>query len=114
MPPHRMSREKSDETEVASHSLGLTLFDTYRKVILPQAIRRVLPPLTSQTISLIKDSSLVSVIAVYEMTMQANAIVAETFLTFEIYFSIAAIYLVITITLSQLVALLERKFKVYN
>ncbi len=98
----------------ACHSLGLTMFDTYRSVILPQAIRRVLPPLTSQTISLIKDSSLVSVIAVYEMTMQANAIVAETFLTFEIYFTIAAIYLLITVFLSQLVALLERKFKVYN
>jgi polar amino acid transport system permease protein len=98
----------------ACHSLGLTRFDTYRKVILPQAIRRVLPPLTSQTISLIKDSSLVSVIAVYEMTMQANAIVAETFLTFEIYFTIAGIYLVVTVSLSQLVALLERKFKVHN
>ncbi len=98
----------------AAHSLGLTRFDTYRKIILPQAIRRVLPPLTSLTISLIKDSSLVSVIAVYEMTMQANAIVAETFLTFEIYFTIAAIYLFITVFLSQLVALLERKSKIYN
>lgn len=98
----------------ASHSLGLTAFDTYRKIILPQAIRRVLPPLTSQTISLIKDSSLVSVIAVYEMTMQANAIVAETFLTFEIYFTIAGIYLIITVILSQFVALLERKFKVHH
>jgi len=98
----------------AAHSLGLTTFDTYRKVILPQAIRRVLPPLTSQTISLIKDSSLVSVIAVYEMTMQANAIVAETFLTFEVYFTIAGIYLVITVILSQFVALMERKFKVHN
>ncbi|MBT8361001.1 MAG: amino acid ABC transporter permease [Deltaproteobacteria bacterium] len=98
----------------ASHSLGLTAFDTYRKIILPQAIRRVLPPLTSQTISLIKDSSLVSVIAVYEMTMQANAIVAETFLTFEVYFTIAGIYLVITVFLSQMVALLERKFKVHH
>jgi polar amino acid transport system permease protein len=98
----------------AAHSLGLTKFDTYRKVILPQAIRRVLPPLTSQTISLIKDSSLVSVIAVYEMTMQANALVAETFLTFELYFTIAGIYLVITVFLSQVVALLERKFKVYH
>ena len=98
----------------AAHSLGLSIFDTYRKIILPQAIRRVLPPLTSQTISLIKDSSLVSVIAVYEMTMQANAIVAETFLTFEIYFTIAGIYLFVTVCLSQLVALLERKFKVYN
>jgi len=98
----------------AAHSLGLTVFDTYRKVILPQAIRRVLPPLTSQTISLIKDSSLVSVIAVYEMTMQANALVAETFLTFELYFTIAGIYLVITVFLSQVVALLERKFRVYH
>lgn len=98
----------------AAHSLGLTRFDTYRKVILPQAIRRVLPPLTSQTISLIKDSSLVSVIAVYEMTMQANALVAETFLTFELYFTIAGIYLVITVFLSQVVALLERKFRIYH
>jgi len=98
----------------AAHSLGLTRFDTYRKIILPQAIRRVLPPLTSLTISLIKDSSLVSVIAVYEMTMQANAIVAETFLTFEIYFTIAAIYLFITVFLSQLVGLLERRSKIYN
>jgi polar amino acid transport system permease protein len=98
----------------AAHSLGLSLFDTYRKIILPQAIRRVLPPLTSQTISLIKDSSLVSVIAVYEMTMQANAIVAETFLTFEIYFTIAAIYLLITVILSQLVAMLEQKFKAFS
>lgn len=98
----------------AAHSLGLTGFDTYRKVILPQAIRRVLPPLTSQTISLIKDSSLVSVIAVYEMTMQANALVAETFLTFELYFTIAGIYLVITVFLSQVVALLERRFRVHH
>lgn len=98
----------------ACHSLGLTRFDAYRTVILPQAIRRVLPPLTSQTISLIKDSSLVSVIAVYEMTMQANAIVAETFLTFEVYFTIAAIYLLLTVSISQLVALLERRFKVHN
>ncbi len=98
----------------AAYSLGLTVFDTYRKIILPQAIQRVLPPLTSQAISLIKDSSLVSVIAVYEMTMQANAIVAETFLTFEIYFTIAGIYLFVTVCLSQIVALMERKFKIYR
>jgi polar amino acid transport system permease protein len=96
----------------AAHSLGLGRFHTYRYIILPQAIRRILPPLTSQAISLIKDSSLVSVLAVYEMTMQANAIVAETFLVFEIYFAIAAIYLVLTVALSQLVSLMERRFKV--
>jgi len=96
----------------AAHSLGLSLYDTYRKIILPQAIRRVLPPLTSQAISLIKDSSLVSVIAIYELTMQANAIVADTFLTFEIYFSIAVVYLILTIILSQFVGFMERKFSV--
>jgi polar amino acid transport system permease protein len=96
----------------AAHSLGLSTFDTYKSIILPQAIRRILPPLTSQAISLIKDSSLVSVLAIYEMTMQANAIVAETFLVFEIYFTIAAIYLAVTVLLSQIVSLMEKRFKV--
>lgn len=96
----------------AAHSLGLSTFHTYKSIILPQAIRRILPPLTSQAISLIKDSSLVSVIAVYEMTMQANAIVAETFLVFEVYFSIAGIYLIMTVLLSQLVGLMESRMKI--
>ena len=96
----------------AAYSLGLGTFHTYKKIILPQAIRRILPPLTSQAISLIKDSSLVSVIAVYEMTMQANAIVAETFLVFEVYFTIAALYLVMTVTLSQVVSVMERRLKI--
>ena len=96
----------------AAYSLGLSTFSMYKEIILPQAIRRILPPLTGQAISLIKDSSLVSVIAVYEMTMQANAIVAETFLVFEIYFSIAVIYLILTISLSQLVIYMERRIKI--
>ena len=96
----------------AAYSLGLGTFHTYKNVILPQAIRRILPPLTSQAISLIKDSSLVSVIAVYELTMQANAIVAETFLVFEVYFTIAAVYLVMTVLLSQVVRYMEVRFKI--
>lgn len=96
----------------AAYSLGLSNFQMYKDIILPQAIRRIFPPLTGQAISLIKDSSLVSVIAVYEMTMQANAIVAETFLVFEVYFTIAAIYLVITVTLSQLVIYMEKRMKI--
>ncbi len=96
----------------ASYSLGMSSYQSYRHIILPQAIRRIMPPLTSQAISLIKDSSLVSVIAVYEMTMQANAIVAETFLVFEVYFAIAAIYLVMTLLLSQLVNVMENRFRV--
>ena len=63
----------------ASYTLGLGTYQNYRYIILPQAIRRILPPLTSQAISLIKDSSLVSVIAIYEMTMNANEIASETF-----------------------------------
>jgi len=98
----------------AAYSLGLSSFHTYKNIILPQAIRRVLPPLTSQAVSLIKDSSLVSVLAVYEMTMRANAIVAETFLVFEVYFTIAAVYLIITVSLSQIVNLMEKRFKVYS
>lgn len=95
----------------ASYSLGLSTFDSYRYVILPQAIRRILPPLTSQAISLVKDSALVSTIAIYDLTMQGQAIVAETFLTFEIWFTIAAMYLAVTISLSVLVNSMEKKYK---
>lgn len=91
----------------AAYSLGLNSFHTYQRIILPQAIRYVLPPLTSQAISLIKDSALVSTIAVYDLTMQAQVIIAETFLTFEVWFTIAAIYLMVTVTLSVLVNFLE-------
>lgn len=93
----------------AAHSLGLGAFDTYRDVILPQAIRRVLPPLAGQGISLIKDSSLVSTIAIYELTMEGQRIVAETFLAFEIWFTVAAIYLILTFGLSLVVHMLERR-----
>jgi polar amino acid transport system permease protein len=98
----------------AAHSLGLTTFHTYRYIILPQAIRRLLPPLTSQAISLIKDSALVSTIAVYELTMEGRAIVADTFMTFEIWFTVAAIYLVVTIILSLVVTIMEVRFKVVH
>jgi len=91
----------------AAYSLGLSRFNTYRCILLPQAIRRILPPLTSQGISLIKDSALVSIIAVYDLTMQGQVIIAETFLTFELWFTIAAIYLAVNVTLSVLVNLME-------
>jgi polar amino acid transport system permease protein len=96
----------------AAHSLGLSLYHTYRYIVLPQAIRRLLPPLTSQAISLIKDSSLVSTIAVYELTMEGRTIVADTFLTFEIWFTVAAMYLVVTVILSLVVNIMEVRFKV--
>lgn len=93
----------------AAGSLALSPWQTYRHVVLPQAIRRVLPPLTGQTVSLVKDSALVSVIAVYDLTMQGRAIIAETFLTFEIWFAVAGVYLVLTLSLSTLSRHLEHR-----
>jgi len=95
----------------ASFSLGFGTLEAYRYVILPQAIRRMLPPLTSQAISLIKDSALVSTIAIYDLTMQGQAIIAETFLTFEIWFVVAAIYLAVTLALSFGINVMERRIR---
>lgn len=95
----------------AAYSLGHSGYETYRHIILPQAIRTVLPPLTSQAISLVKDSALVSTIAIYDLTMQAQALIAETYLTFEIWFTVAAMYLVVTVLLSILVSFIERRVK---
>ncbi len=89
-------------------SLGMSKSSIYVQVILPQALRNIIPPLTSQGVSLIKDSALVSTIAIYDLTMHGQAIIAETFLSFEIWFVVAAIYLAFTITLSSLARLLEK------
>jgi polar amino acid transport system permease protein len=97
----------------AAYSLGMTTPATYRKVILPQAVRKVLPPLTNQAISLVKDSALVATISVFDMTMQGQAIIAETFMTFEIWFTIAAIYLVINLSLSFAVRGMEKRLRHY-
>ena len=95
----------------AAFSIGLNTSQTYRFIILPQAIRQILPPLTSQAVSLIKDSALVSTIAIYDLTMRGQAIIAETFLVFEIWFTIAAMYLIITLILSLAVFYMEKGFK---
>lgn len=89
-------------------SLGMTKRAVYSQVILPQALRNVLPPLASQGVSLVKDSALVSTIAIFDLTMHGQAIVAETFLSFEIWFTVAAIYLLFTTSLSALAKMLER------
>jgi polar amino acid transport system permease protein len=71
----------------------------------------MLPPLTGQAISLIKDSALVSTIAIYDLTMQGQAVIAETYLTFEIWFIVAAIYLIITMSLSIGVTFMENRIR---
>jgi polar amino acid transport system permease protein len=70
-------------------------------------MRRILPPLTSQAVSLVKDSALVSTIAIYDLTMRGQEIIAETYLAFEVWFTVAAIYLLITVTLSMVVNIME-------
>ena len=98
----------------AAFSSGLNTYQTYRLIVLPQAIRRILPPLTGQAVSLIKDSALVSTIAIYDLTMRGQEIIAETFLVFEIWFTVAAMYLVITLALSLTVNYMEKRFKIVH
>jgi polar amino acid transport system permease protein len=96
----------------ASRSLGMTLPQTMLDIILPQAFKKILPPLSGQFISLIKDSSLVSVIAITDLTKSGREIITSTFATFEVWLVVAAMYLLVTSLLSQLVFYMERRLAV--
>ena len=93
----------------ATKSLGLSPLFAYKDVILPQVLQRTLPPLTNEVVSLIKNSSIVSVMAIFDLTTEARNIVSETAMPFEIWFTVAAIYLALTLSLSGLSAWLEHK-----
>lgn len=93
----------------AGESLGLSRFDNYRYIILPQVLRHMLPPLTNEAVSLVKNSSIVSVIAIFDLTTQGRNIIADTFLTFEIWLTVAMIYLAITLALSTAATIAERR-----
>jgi len=94
----------------AARSLGMNYPQAMRYIILPQAFKRILPPLAGQFISLIKDSSLVGVIALVELTRAGREIGTSTFNYFEVFFTVAALYLILTFSLSMLVQYLERRF----
>lgn len=96
----------------AARSLGMNVLQSMRHIILPQALKRILPPLAGQFISLIKDSSLVSVIAITDLTKSGREIITSTFATFEVWLTVAAMYLVVTSVLSQVVFYMERKLAV--
>lgn len=91
----------------AAKSLGLSPYFTYKDVILPQVLQRTLPALTNEVVSLIKNSSIVSVMAIFDLTTEGRNIVAETAMPFEIWFTVAAIYLLLTLSLSAFAAWLE-------
>jgi polar amino acid transport system permease protein len=96
----------------ASDAAGLTTYNKYRYIIVPQSMPLILPPLTGLLISLIKHSAIVSVIAVSELTTTGLNLISDTFMAFEIWFIIAGIYLTLTITLSIGVGQLEKKLNV--
>ena len=93
----------------AGGSLGMTWVQTMRYIIVPQAFKNIVPPLGNEFIALLKDSSLVSVIGFEELTRRGQLIIARTYGSLEIWISVAIIYLVMTLTISRLVAYLEKR-----
>ena len=93
----------------AARSLGMTHAQAMRKIILPQAFRRILPPLAGQFISLIKDSSLLGVMAVRELTKATREAVTSSLQSLELWFTCALLYLALTFLLSLFVQYLERR-----
>ncbi|MFC1798540.1 amino acid ABC transporter permease [Thermodesulfobacteriota bacterium] len=91
----------------ASSALGLHRRQTMFFIILPQAIRKILPPLAGQFVSTIKDSAIVSVISIQELTFQGMELMSSTFLTFEIWITVTLLYLALTLSLSLGVNRLE-------
>lgn len=95
----------------AGLSLGMNWSMTMRYIILPQAFKRIIPPLGNEFIAMLKDSSLVSVIGFEELTRSGQLIIAETYGSLEIWSAVAVIYLVMTLTITRLVSFLEKRFK---
>lgn len=93
----------------AARSLGMSYFQAMRYVILPQAVRVILPPVGNEFVALLKDSSLVSVVAVADMTRRGREFMASTFMALETWMMVALLYLVMTLFFSRIVAYLERK-----
>ena len=96
----------------AAKSIGMSTGQTYRYIILPQSIRFMLPPMTGEVVHLVKSSAIVSVIAVAELTTFGRNIISDTYMSFEIWFTIAAVYLVLTTLLSIGVGWVEKKYTV--
>lgn len=107
----RAGIQSIDEGQMeAGRSLGMTWAQTMRYIIVPQAARRVIPPLGNEFIALLKDSSLVSVIGFEELTRRGQLVIARTYGSIEIWTTVAIIYLIMTLSISRLVAYLERRY----
>lgn len=93
----------------AARSLGMTHWQAMRYVILPQAIRNILPPLGNEFVALLKDSSLVSVVAVADMTRRGREFMSKTFIPLETMAMVALLYLLMTVFAARIVSYIERK-----
>lgn len=96
----------------AGRSLGLSHFKTFFYIVWPQALKRMIPPLGNQFIISLKDTSLLSVIAVGELLRQGQIVVAATFAAFEIYTLVAVLYLIMTLSISAVLRRVERRLDV--
>jgi len=92
----------------AGYSIGLSRWQVMRRVILPLAVQRIVPPLAGQFISTIKDSAIVSVISIQELTFQGMELMAATYLTFEVWITVTVLYLVLTLSLSVALERVEK------
>ena len=93
----------------AGRSLGLTWWQTMYYIILPQAFRNILPPLGNEFITMLKDSSLVSVIGFEELTRRGQLVIAQTYASFEIWMTVAVLYLIMTLVIARFISYMEGK-----
>ncbi|MCX7023382.1 MAG: amino acid ABC transporter permease [Spirochaetes bacterium] len=108
----RAGIESVDKGQIeAAHALGFSGAQTMVRVVLPQAVRNVLPALANEFVAIIKDSALVSVLGVQDITQLGKVYAASTFKFFETYNVVAFLYLCMTVSLSLLVRVLERRLK---
>ena len=98
----------------AARSLGMTSGQSMRYVILPQAFKTILPPIGNEFVALLKDSSLVSILAVSDLLRRGREFASESFTYFETYTMVALVYLIITLFLSKLVSIMEERIGVDN
>ena len=95
----------------AARALGLKRWQLMRHIILPQAFQRMIPPLTGQMISTIKDSAIVSIISIQELTFQGMELMAATYLTFEVWITVTLLYFLLTYSCSWLASRLESSLR---
>ena len=94
----------------AAKSIGMGQAQAYRYIVLPQSVRFMLPPMTGEAVNMIKSSAIVSVIAVAELTTMGRNIISDTYMSFEIWFTIAAVYMAVTLILSIGVSYVEKRY----